>query len=551
MLSHIIASSLLICAILLIRLFFRGRIPNRMIYALWIVVFIRLAVPGFAFQITLPETAARPEVNEKFSDEVFFDHEFHRPQYLPNASTEQSENTEATASQVPALPSPTQSKGFSITAMQVYLAGAGVVLAWIFVTELAIWRRLKKTRRFFENRNGINVYISDESPSPCVFGIIPSVYVDSSSVDSCDLELILMHEFAHIRQSDHIRTLARALILAVHWYNPLVWVYFRAASRDAELACDEVVTKGLDEHLRLKYAQIIFNYAPRAKNGAVGFGGKPMKKRILAITNNKKVKTVSLVLAIIMSLTVCVLAFTGCVSGSAKSSDEDVLSEDNVSENNNSESFGYESPEIVYSDGGEPILPTLEARVNEKYIRSCDGGMDYTYEELVKMSEDEISRMMLGPTTRYGFFFDYPVLKSNNKVEFVDANGKKTVVCDLSEDLFTYEWLVSEVRKYFSEDIAVELFSKGIYFECGEKLFMVDAIEFGRQNCGTKYEIVSSAETQIVYKATTKYLINDEDYEKYVMNSSLVFPEESYSYKYSEYVLSLIDGKWVFTQFEA
>ena len=177
MLSHIIASSLLICAILLIRLIFRGRIPNRMIYALWIVVFIRLAVPGFAFHITLPETAVRPEVNQKFSDEVLFQPELHRPQYFPNASTEQSENTETSAYQAPSLPSPTQRKGFSITPKQVYLVGAGAVFVWIFVTELAIWSRLKKTRRFFENRNGINVYISDESPSPCIFGIIPSVYV--------------------------------------------------------------------------------------------------------------------------------------------------------------------------------------------------------------------------------------------------------------------------------------------------------------------------------------------------------------------------------------
>lgn len=555
MLQHLVASSLLICAILAVRALFRGRVSNRLIYALWIVVFIRLVIPGFVFEIELPSRTPSGETVGQMPQDPFTQYD---PIITPSvdgdtdASIPQADSA-ATSKPQDDTPSSEKPDIFGIF-KTVYPFGVAAVLLWVAVSELAVWSKLRRSRILVKKEHGIRIFLSDSSISPCVFGILPAVYLNTRTTDSEELELVTKHELAHIRQLDHVRLLCRRLLLAFYWFDPFVWIYAVAAGRDSELACDEAVTAELDERQRIKYARTILNYTPQANSSAAGFGGKPMKKRIMAITGTGKVKRLYVLLALIMSLTVCVLAFTGCVEGKAEATDDEVT-ESSMPESNDSSTddkpLDNQSAEAKLHTNGNLLLPSLEYRANEAFVRACNGGMDYSYEELVSMNEDEIFRMMLGPTTRYGFFSNYPILKSDKAVAFTDSNGNDYSVYDLSGDTFNYEWLVSEIRTYFSEEIAVELFSKGIYFEYGEKLYMLDSVQFESKNStGTKYEIVSASENEITYKATTKYLVSDEDYEKYVMNNNLVFPDDSYTVEYAEYVLSNVNGKWVFTHFE-
>lgn len=541
MLSHIISSSAVILAVILIRALFRGKIPNRMIYALWAIVFIRLVIPGNLFEITLPaETEVITNAGVEFysaetdNQASSTDSAFSQNQIQSSAQVEIPPETQPGKTVAAELH---QNTDWKTVAKYVYIAGATGVLGWFAFSEITVWRRLKSSRRFLKKDGRINVYISDASVSPCVFGFIPSIYVTSESVPSDKFELILMHERAHIKHFDSLRSILRRLIVAVFWFNPFVWAYMLLAARDAELACDETVTNKLNEKECLSYAKMILDHAPRTKGSAAGFGGKPMKKRIIAITNKTIFKKLPIILALMIALSICTAGFTGCTEST---------------DNENPSASADETSDSAISDG-VPLLPSLETRANSEYVRSCKGGMDYTYEELVSMTPEEIGRMMLGPKTRYGYFYDYPVLAGSTKSDFVDSEGNTYTAVKVEADFLSpdYESLVAEIRKYFSKDIAVELFSKGIYFEYGEEFLMLDSIKFADTNStGTKYEIVSSSETEIVYKGTTKYLLSDEDYEIYVNNPETVFPEESYETKHTKYVLSLEDGEWVFTYFE-
>ena len=336
MLQHLVASSLLICAILAVRALFRGRVSNRLIYALWIVVFIRLVIPGFAFEIELPSRTLPDESVGWIQQDLFTQYD---PIITPSVDGEVDvsiPHADSVTVSTPKADTSSSEKPDMIGILKTaYPFGVAAILLWVAVSELAIWAKLRRSRIFVKKEHGIRIFLSDSSISPCVFGIIPAVYLNTRTTDSEELELVTKHELAHIRQLDHIRLLCRRLLLALYWFDPFVWIYTVAAGRDAELACDEAVTAGLDERQRIRYARTILNYTPQANSSAAGFGGKPMKKRIMAITGTGKIKKLYVLLALIMSLTVCVLAFTGCVEGKAEATDDEVT-ESSMPESNDS-----------------------------------------------------------------------------------------------------------------------------------------------------------------------------------------------------------------------
>lgn len=536
MLSHVISSSLIIAAVLMIRAIFRGRIPNRLIYALWALVFIRLVIPGTLFDIAIPsQTKTILNQSEAYTASQSIQNSYTPPQEDLTNRTQSSvqfqaaENAQTDKNVLLTNPNNTDWKA---VVKPVYCAGALFALVWIVFSEFTVWYKLSSSRTFLKKYRGVKVYISDTSVSPCTFGIIPSIYITSETAFSDNADMVLMHEFAHISHFDTLRSLLRKFVAVLYWFNPLVWVYIFLAARDAELACDEAVIIKLDEKQRLNYAKMILYYAPRAKGSVAGFGGKPMKKRITAITNKTVFKNIHVILALIIALSICAAGFTGCTE----------------STDNKNPSGSPDTTSNASLPEGIP-LPS----VNLEYVSSCKGGMNYTYEELVTMTPEEIGHMMLGPSTRYGFFYDYPIFNDGTKSNFVDSKGNTyTAINGEGDYLFPdFESLAAEIRKYFSKDIAVELFSKNIYFEYEDKLFMLDSVKFNDNNSlETTYEIVSSSENEIVYKGTTTYMPDDEDYEIYKENPNMVFPDECYETKCTKRILSLQDGEWVFTYFE-
>nr|MBQ4317553.1 M56 family metallopeptidase [Clostridia bacterium] len=102
-----------------------------------------------------------------------------------------------------------------------------------------------------------NIYQSERVTSPFVFGIRKlNIYVPYGLGDS-ELEYVIMHENAHIRRLDYIIKPLGFAILALHWFNPLVWLAYVLFCRDIELACDERVVRGLDDIGKADYSQAL------------------------------------------------------------------------------------------------------------------------------------------------------------------------------------------------------------------------------------------------------------------------------------------------------
>ncbi len=91
-----------------------------------------------------------------------------------------------------------------------------------------------------------DVFESDQISSPFVFGFLrPRIYLPFGLKDA-DLDYVLHHERCHIRRRDYLIKALSFLLLAAHWFNPLVWLSFFLLSRDMEQSCDEAVLSALE-----------------------------------------------------------------------------------------------------------------------------------------------------------------------------------------------------------------------------------------------------------------------------------------------------------------
>ena len=123
----------------------------------------------------------------------------------------------------------------------VWLIGLAAMLLYALVSYLRLRRRVRASIPLREN-----IYVCDEVPSPFILGIVrPRIYLPSA-LDEAQRGSVLSHERAHLARHDHWWKPLGFALLAVYWFNPLLWLAYTLLCRDIELACDERVLRGMD-----------------------------------------------------------------------------------------------------------------------------------------------------------------------------------------------------------------------------------------------------------------------------------------------------------------
>ena len=123
----------------------------------------------------------------------------------------------------------------------VWLLGLAAMLLYALVSYLRLRRRVSASIPLREN-----IYVCDEVPSPFILGIVrPRIYLPSA-LDEAQRGSVLSHERAHLARRDHWWKPLGYVLLAVYWFNPLLWLAYTLLCRDIELACDERVLRGMD-----------------------------------------------------------------------------------------------------------------------------------------------------------------------------------------------------------------------------------------------------------------------------------------------------------------
>ena len=90
---------------------------------------------------------------------------------------------------------------------------------------------------------------------PCL--LLPEDLADRLS--GRELELVFLHELAHLKRGDLLVTALASVLAALHWFNPAVWLAFARWRSDRELACDEAVLSRVGADQARTYGHTILN----------------------------------------------------------------------------------------------------------------------------------------------------------------------------------------------------------------------------------------------------------------------------------------------------
>ena len=300
-------AGVLALAVMLARLALR-RAPKWAVCLLWVLVAVRLVLP-FSLQSPVSLQAAQspvtavlyelPQTQEaaQKTDEVLSGGSAEPVTPLPPAEI-------VTAQPVPAI-KPVMT--VSLLAA-VWLAGVVMMLTYMLVSYLGIYRRVRTAVRLEDN-----VYRCGAWGTPFVLGLLrPRIYVPEG-MDDAALPQVLAHERCHIRRGDHLVKPLAFLLLALHWFNPVLWAAYVLLGRDMENACDERVLRGVDGAGRAAYSRALVACAVRQRPAAVcplAFGEVAVQERVKNAMNGKKPAVWAAVLLVIAAAVIAVCFLT-------------------------------------------------------------------------------------------------------------------------------------------------------------------------------------------------------------------------------------------------
>lgn len=262
LLEWALTSALLILVVIVLRALLGKRVSAGLRYALWAVVLVRLLVPVQLFTAPVAGmwTMAEPGGETGMTDAPFAPAAEALPDLTASAGAPEAVSVFSAPSAAPVSPAAPDLNALSGALGWIWLGGAAVMALVLVASNLQFSRRLRRMRIPLEGTAcPLPVYRAAGLPSPCLFGLArPAVYVTpDAAADPQMLRHVLTHEYTHYRHGDHIWNILRSLALAVHWWNPLVWLAVALSCRDCELACDEGALRRLGDGERIAYGRTL------------------------------------------------------------------------------------------------------------------------------------------------------------------------------------------------------------------------------------------------------------------------------------------------------
>ena len=365
MTEWILTSSVLILLVLAVRGLFKNKMKAKSVYALWLIVLVRLLCPvnfgELSFNLLSLAEEGKAQVEERLElkqekaeplETGYFWSENGRVVYPPVADAV----TKAQTNKLPAesisevkTESPAATKEpLAVTVSEisweqvlpvVWLAGMigmAVVIFGVnisFGTTLGMFRKeLPAMERKGRGKQKLSVYLADGISSSCLYGMVrPSIYLNRTGMGEQEKTYCVEHEYSHYLQGDMVWSLCRTVCLILHWYNPLVWVAVTLSKKDAELACDERTIERLGEEERYNYGHTLVELAAGQSRAVQMFGmatlmasdKKEVVERVKAITLKKETKIITGLLVAILVVGIGFFVFTGEAKGDQENNNND------------------------------------------------------------------------------------------------------------------------------------------------------------------------------------------------------------------------------------
>ncbi len=242
----------------------------------------------------------------------------------------------------------------------VWFAGAVGMAGICFVRYIRLKKRLENAKKVSGN-----IYVSEKISIPFVFGLFaPRIYLPDV-LEKTEKEYILLHEKTHIKHGDWLIKIIGTAAVAVHWFNPLVWLSYMLFERDIEMSCDESVVAGLSDELKQAYTMSIVSYAQKSNSkrylvtplgfSKVNFCKTEVTNRVKNIINFKKGRT-----ATAIAITAALIAIGGaCIPNSKTSADEATVVTETTEETKAAESTKEETESTQIKETGKETEPEV------------------------------------------------------------------------------------------------------------------------------------------------------------------------------------------------
>ena len=275
-----ISASWLVLAVLVLRLVSK-RSPKWMNVLLWGMVALRLMLP-FSIESAL---SLIPSAETLSPEVVRFDPAptiTSGVEFIDNAVNPSLSESFAAAP----LASVNPLYVWTYLAGWVWLIGLGAMLLYALVSYLRLRRRVSVSLCVREN-----IYLCDAISSPFILGVVkPRIYLPSG-LDEVQRQNVLSHEQAHLARRDHWWKPLGFALLAVYWFNPVLWLAYTLLCRDIELACDERVIRTMDESAVKTYSTVLLACSMPRKaviTCPLAFGEVGVKERVKNALHYKK-----------------------------------------------------------------------------------------------------------------------------------------------------------------------------------------------------------------------------------------------------------------------
>ena len=312
-----ISASYIVLAILLLRLFMK-KAPKWISVALWGVVGLRLICP-FSIESILSlipsaETVSPDIMTGNLSEPFYVD------SYIDTGFSGVNNTIAPIISGSSVTVAPEKEVNLLKLLIPIFailwLVGILAMVIYTLVSYLKLKKSIGAAVLYKEN-----IYQSENVASPFILGIIkPRIYLPFS-ISEQSAEHVIAHEKAHLRRKDHLWKPLGFLLLAVYWFNPLMWLGYILLCRDIELACDEKVIKALDCDARADYSEALLRCGVKRKSIAacpLAFGEVGVKARIKSVLNYKKPAFWIIIVALVLCVVIAICFLTNPVSAGVK-----------------------------------------------------------------------------------------------------------------------------------------------------------------------------------------------------------------------------------------
>ena len=300
-----ISASWIILAVLLLRLLFK-KAPKWIMVLLWGVVAVRLICP-FTIEsvislIPSAETIS-PEIMIDSTPEINFGipilNNTINPVINENFALDPATSTNSLQIFIPIL---------SI----IWVIGVVGMLLYSTISYFGVKRKISTAVLLHDN-----VFQSENVVSPFVLNLIrPKIYLPFD-INEQNISYVIAHEQTHICRKDHLWKPFGFLLLAIHWFNPLMWLGYVFLCRDIELACDEKVIKEMNREQKADYSQALLTCSVNRRMIAacpLAFGEVGVKKRVKFVLSYKKPALWIVLIAIVASVAVAACFLTNPAS---------------------------------------------------------------------------------------------------------------------------------------------------------------------------------------------------------------------------------------------